>query len=655
MRSRHACPAALLAITLLVAPTPRARAQEMQPCLRGYQADFVLPARMVALDAGTGASSVPAEYAGCPTVPPNLVFVSNFLAGMDSMGTTVYGLEWEGGTGPRVFLVTCTTDFCATCTRVGTVPVGFTNLEGLAACPEDGFLYSTDFDFATHLGRVVRIDPLTGIGTLLGSALPADVRVVGMTCVAGQVYGVTSAFAGRPTELWRLDRLAGGGTLVGPLGLPPNTVEGLASCDGQLRASGTSLHAIDMGTGQTTPVGGSYPGTVWGLYHRVMPCPVGGPDTDMDGTRDCADLCPTDATKVLPGLCGCGAVEDPADTDGDGAANCIDGCPSDAAKQVPGECGCGFAEDANDDDGDGIIDCKDACAGVPGDFFPRAARDGARTVADLVTARRVLLGTVEEQPADDACGDLSPGTACELGNVDRWCAGGDGAFALPDFVILRRLLLAILEMGCAECLPRSTGGPGADLRLAGDVAPAAAPDGAVDVADVVLALRWAVGLDSVTSEQALRADVAPARPEGALLTAGGDGQVDVADAVVLLRGAVGLVQLAWPERRLVVTLEDPVTFVASQVAVSGWPEWAAPTRQAGPGCGELGAGFDLAGDTWAATCVTDPDPLAGPTVLASFGYRAPEPVRPGSLRLRGELVDETLATITARLTLRAGE
>ena len=78
-------------------------------------------------------------------------------------------------------------------------------------------------------------------------------------------------------------------------------------------------------------------------------------DSDGDGTCNSADGCPSDATKTLPGVCGCGSSD--ADGDGDGTADCNDGCPSDATKVAPGVCGCGVSD--VDMDGDGTPDCND--------------------------------------------------------------------------------------------------------------------------------------------------------------------------------------------------------------------------------------------------------------------------------------------------------
>lgn len=75
--------------------------------------------------------------------------------------------------------------------------------------------------------------------------------------------------------------------------------------------------------------------------------------------------------------------------------------------------------------------------------------------------------------------------------------------------------------------------------LPGDVAPPGAPDGVVDVSDVLLALTMATG----RVEADLTADVAPFDPFGSRSLIRGDGAVDVADVLLLLRVAVGLTSL----------------------------------------------------------------------------------------------------------------
>jgi len=82
-------------------------------------------------------------------------------------------------------------------------------------------------------------------------------------------------------------------------------------------------------------------------------------DTDSDGTPDCVDACPDDAAKAAAGVCGCGVEDNLADTDSDGTPDCADECPTDASKSAAGACGCNVAD--VDTDGDGTVDCLDAC------------------------------------------------------------------------------------------------------------------------------------------------------------------------------------------------------------------------------------------------------------------------------------------------------
>lgn len=86
----------------------------------------------------------------------------------------------------------------------------------------------------------------------------------------------------------------------------------------------------------------------------------------------------------------------------------------------------------------------------------------------------------------------------------------------------------------------------------GDIAPVAAPDGRVDVGDVVTALRMSVGLEPINAEQAIRANVAPAdmTPASpapfATPNLSAPGVIDVGDVVLLLRSCVGVVMFPQP-------------------------------------------------------------------------------------------------------------
>lgn len=89
-------------------------------------------------------------------------------------------------------------------------------------------------------------------------------------------------------------------------------------------------------------------------YIREIRLARGG-DADGDGFYDRDDLCPNDASKKSPGLCGCGTVD--SDSDDDGVADCLDQCPLDPLKSEMGCCGCGVRDlDLNQNS---IPDCKD--------------------------------------------------------------------------------------------------------------------------------------------------------------------------------------------------------------------------------------------------------------------------------------------------------
>jgi hypothetical protein len=83
----------------------------------------------------------------------------------------------------------------------------------------------------------------------------------------------------------------------------------------------------------------------------------------------------------------------------------------------------------------------------------------------------------------------------------------------------------------------------------GDVAPAGAPDGRVNVGDVVRLLRFSVGIDVATAEEMVRGDVAPAALTGdptavpVRFLRVGDARLNVADVVVALNASVGRVTI----------------------------------------------------------------------------------------------------------------
>jgi len=72
----------------------------------------------------------------------------------------------------------------------------------------------------------------------------------------------------------------------------------------------------------------------------------------------------------------------------------------------------------------------------------------------------------------------------------------------------------------------------------GDVAPLGSRDGTVNVGDALVALRFALGLETPTQEDISHGDVAPLDEEN---KPDPDGIINVGDALVILRKALGII------------------------------------------------------------------------------------------------------------------
>ncbi|MEM7244440.1 MAG: hypothetical protein AAF533_03810 [Acidobacteriota bacterium] len=292
-----------------------------------------------------------------------------------------------------------------------------------------------------------------------------------------------------------------------------------------------------------------------------------------------------------------------------------------------------------------VINC------LPGDVHPDEG-DGRVSLADYVAGFRKVVGLTPLLPRDVECGDVHPGTVtCDRGNqTSDWCVEGDGHFALGDLLVIRRLIQRVYVYGCDSCL--SAEEPVVSW-VPGDVTPRDARDGVVDISDVVLSLRVAVGLDHPSDDEQRLLDVAPVETAGGRLLARGDETVDIADVVALLRVAVGIDELAWPERELSLVLTDsPAPAVAFAQTVEGWPSWATVTAwEAGPCSLDGDAEATLGDEAWLITCVTDPEPFAAPAELVRVTYTGPGVVDPTELTSRLELLDEGLDEIAGQVEL----
>jgi hypothetical protein len=109
-------------------------------------------------------------------------------------------------------------------------------------------------------------------------------------------------------------------------------------------------------------------------------CGVADTNTDGDAQPDCQEQCDADANKLQPGVCGCGIRD--ADLNGDGTIDCADNCPNDPAKVAPGLCGCGVAD--TNTDGDSLPDCSDQCDNNPNLTVPGACGCDTCSTSPLV-------------------------------------------------------------------------------------------------------------------------------------------------------------------------------------------------------------------------------------------------------------------------------
>jgi hypothetical protein len=290
---------------------------------------------------------------------------------------------------------------------------------------------------------------------------------------------------------WRLDAAATQGPLVGTIagGLEQSVLSlsgELASLLGGIKNAVCSpdLGHVELVKGDfscaSLLAGRATNAETYGIFNTALdgeppavsacPDPNCGVDADRDGSPDCEDGCPGDATKTAAGTCGCGVPE--TNTDGDAALDCTDGCPSDAAKLAPGTCGCGVPEtnadgdalpDCTDEcdadgaktaagscgcgvpetntDGDSMPDCTDECDGDPGKTAPGACGCG---VADTNSDSDATPDCTDQCDTDSS--KTAPGTCgCGVADEDR---DGDGLASCNDACPDDRNKTTLGQCGC---------------------------------------------------------------------------------------------------------------------------------------------------------------------------------------------------------------
>jgi hypothetical protein len=96
-----------------------------------------------------------------------------------------------------------------------------------------------------------------------------------------------------------------------------------SAVDLQVPASGRVFYYLSRAVNDC-PNGIGTLGTDSSLVQRTATCGVQNVDSDADGTPDCAEDCPLDPNKLVPGVCGCGVPELLGDADLDGVVTCMD-------------------------------------------------------------------------------------------------------------------------------------------------------------------------------------------------------------------------------------------------------------------------------------------------------------------------------------------
>ena len=204
-----------------------------------------------------------AGYSGPLYSPAGGVYAADFG------GSTLYAIELPNGSSDN-YLVAIPYEgaLIGQGARISANPVGFNNIEGLAVA--DGTIYATCLNYGGHHSRLITIDPVTGIGTLVGTT-GTDIMIVGLAFdpVHRIMYGAGTPFASLPSKLYRINSQDAQAAEVGPLGVPIQSL----TWDGTLGLIGAfdKLYQVDSEAGATTQIGSSdftdgHPGTVNGIY-----------------------------------------------------------------------------------------------------------------------------------------------------------------------------------------------------------------------------------------------------------------------------------------------------------------------------------------------------------------------------------------------------
>ena len=197
-----------------------------------------------------------------------------------------------------------------------------------------GFDSDAGSELGGHPAGGATNDAAAGIAGAVGAAgaggFGGGMHTGGVGGAAGSSAGTNGAAGGVP-----------GGGVPGSGGAAGNGVGGgdtgsggSAGSDGGIAGGGGDAGGGGGGAGGAANVCPPSNGADGGIFECHDPCLD---DRDHDGVADCADLCPSDPAKTVPGACGCGVVD--TDTDVDGTPDCLDACPTDPTRWQAGPCG----------------------------------------------------------------------------------------------------------------------------------------------------------------------------------------------------------------------------------------------------------------------------------------------------------------------------
>ena len=197
--------------------------------------------------------------------PAGGVYGLTFLDGI------LYGVELDNSSLSDDFLATIPHEgpLVGQGARVGPAPIGFANVESLAAVK--GVLYATSLDFAAHRTSLITINPGTGIGTLVGTG-NSDVLIVGLVYDPTNevLYGAGMPFGGVVTpNLYSINPGTGATTLIASLTVPIQSLAWESTLG--LVGAFEKLYHINAQTGAATQLGTAdftdgHPATFNGIY-----------------------------------------------------------------------------------------------------------------------------------------------------------------------------------------------------------------------------------------------------------------------------------------------------------------------------------------------------------------------------------------------------